>query len=121
MDTVTLQSSLLDWEWVSCPETLALWVHILLRASNEDRRWRGILIPKGSVMTTLAELAEASGLSVWQVRVSLKRLVSTSDITLKSTNKFTLITICESDSCDNENCEPHKQLTNNSQTKCRCK
>ena len=116
MDTVTLQSSLLDWEWVSCPETLALWVHILFRASSEDRRWRGILIPKGSVMTTLAELAEASGLSFKQVRTHLKRLVSSGYIILKGTNKYTLITICDSDTCECKNEEEGNQRANKGQS-----
>ncbi len=117
MDAITLYSSLLDWEWASCPETLSLWVHILFRASDEERRWKGITIPKGGFVTNLAELSEGSGLSVKQVRTHLKRLVSSGYIILKGTNKYTLITIYNSDTCDRKNKDEGKQRANKGQTK----
>lgn len=116
MDTVTLQSSLLDWEWVSCPETLALWVHILFRASEVERKWRGITVPKGGFITNLEELSEGTGLSVWQVRTHLKRIASSGIASVKATNKYTLITISDIESYDCKNTDAHKQTTNKPQT-----
>ena len=95
---IKIHTKLLDWEWASCPETMALWIHILLRANYEDKRWQGITIPRGSFVTSVGNLASTTGLSAQQVRTSLKRLISTSEITSKSTNRFTIITVCKYDS-----------------------
>ena len=118
MDSFAL-NSLLDWEWSSCPETLALFVHLLSRASDKERKWRGITIPKGGFVTTLDELAERSGLTYKQVRTHLKRLVSSGDIALEATNKYTIITICESANCDCENSDEGRQRADKGQTKGR--
>ncbi len=104
MDSFALNSSLLDWEWSSCPETLALFIHILFRASDKERRWQGILIPKGGFVTTIPELAKHSGLTYKQVRTSLKRLASSGDIALDRAHRCTLITLCESAIYDCKNC-----------------
>ena len=95
---IKIHTKLLDWEWASCPETMALWIHILLRANYEDKRWQGITIPRGSFVTSVDNLASKTGLSAQQVRTSLKRLISTNEITSKSTNRFTIITVCKYDS-----------------------
>lgn len=124
MSWIKIHNKLLDWEWASCPETMALWIHILLRANYEDKRWQGITIPRGSFVTSVDNLASTTGLSAQQVRTSLKRLISTSEITSKSTNRFTIITVCKYDSyqlneesINKQNNEPNnKQATNKQQT-----
>lgn len=124
MSWIKIHNKLLDWEWASCPETMALWIHILLRANYEDKRWQGITIPRGSFVTSVDNLASTTGLSAQQVRTSLKRLISTSEITSKSTNRFTIITVCKYDSYqlneesnNKQNNEPNnKQATNKQQT-----
>ena len=124
MSWIKIHNKLLDWEWASCPETMALWIHILLRANYEDKRWQGITIPRGSFVTSVDNLASTTGLSAQQVRTSLKRLISTSEITSKSTNRFTIITVCKYDSyqlneesINKQNNEPNNnQATNKQQT-----
>lgn len=118
MDSFAL-NSLLDWEWSSCPETLALFVHLLSRASDRERKWRGITIPKGGFVTTLDELAERSGLTYKQVRTHLKRLVSSGDITLGRAHKYTLITICESANYDCEISDEGRERAERGQEKGR--
>lgn len=124
MSWIKIHNKLLDWEWASCPETMALWIHILLRANYEDKRWQGITIPRGSFVTSVDNLASTTGLSAQQVRTSLKRLISTSEITSKSTNRFTIITVCKYDSyqlneesINKQNNKPNNnQATNEQQT-----
>lgn len=124
MAWIKIHTKLLDWEWASCPETMALWIHILLRANYEDKRWQGITIPRGSFVTSVDNLASTTGLSAQQVRTSLKRLISTSEITSKSTNRFTIITVCKYDSyqlneesINKQNNKPNNnQATNEQQT-----
>ena len=121
---IKIHTKLLDWEWASCPETMALWVHILLHANYEDKRWRGITIPRGSFITSIKELASAAGLTIQQTRTSLGRLISTNEITRKSTNQYTMISVCKydnyqlkEDSINKQNNElDNKRITNEQQT-----
>lgn len=114
---IKIHTKLLEWEWASCPETMALWLHILLNANYEDKRWRGTVIPRGSFVTSISSLSSSSGLSVKQVRTSLQRLVSTNEIVLKATNKNTMISVCKYDTYQVVESEEGKQGANEGQTK----
>ena len=90
---IKLHRKMVNWEWFSDPNTSHLFVYLLLSASWQDSKWRGIDIPRGSLITSLSHLAENTGLSIQSVRTSLNKLKSTNELTYKSTNKFTLVTI----------------------------
>lgn len=79
------------------PEMVSLWIHLLMKANSEDKKWRGEVIKRGSFITSRSNLADMVGISEQQVRTCLKRLESTNEIELKVTNKYTLITICKYD------------------------
>lgn len=70
----------------------------MLRANKEDKKWRGILIKRGQLVTSVATISEETKLSTQQVRTSLNRLKSTNEITSKTTNRFTLVTVCKYES-----------------------
>lgn len=89
-----LHYRLLDWEWHDDPAMFSLWIHLLLLANYEDKKWHGIVIKRGQLVTSLASLHEQTGLSVWQIRTCLARLRECEQITSKTTNKYTVITIC---------------------------
>lgn len=95
---IKLHRKILDWEWFTSPSTLQLFIYLLLRANKEDKKWRGILIKRGQLVTSVATISEETKLSTQQVRTSLNRLKSTNEITSKSTNRFTLVTICKYES-----------------------
>jgi len=94
---VKIHRSMLNWEWVSEPDTLCLFVHLLLLANHKKSRWRGVEVERGQCIIGRKKLSKATGLSERKIRTSLKRLKSTSEITSRSTNRFTLITICNYD------------------------
>lgn len=95
---IKLHRKILDWEWFTSPSTLQLFIYLLLRANKEDKKWRGILIKRGQLVTSVATISEETKLSTQQVRTSLNRLKSTNEITSKTTNKFTLVTVCKYES-----------------------
>ena len=95
---IKLHRKILDWEWFTSPSTLQLFIYLLLRANKEDKKWRGILIKRGQLVTSVATISEETKLSTQQVRTSLNRLKSTNEITSKTTNRFTLITVCKYES-----------------------
>lgn len=92
---IKLFRQMTEWEWYQDVPVTKLFLHLLLIANYEDKRWKGIVVQRGQVSVSLAFLAMGSGLSVQQVRTALSKLESTGEITKRATNGFTLITICK--------------------------
>lgn len=90
---ICLYKKLINWEWYQDGNTCRLFIHLLLLANYEDKRWHGILIRRGQLITSSEHLAKDLNLSRQQIRTALDKLKSTNEITTKSTNKYTLITI----------------------------
>ena len=90
---VALHRSLLSWGWHADPVTGWLFVNLLLMANWTDSEWRGMTIKRGQLITGRKALAAQTGLSERQIRTALDHLKSTNELTIKSTNKFSLITI----------------------------
>lgn len=109
---------ILEWEWYGDPNMLALWIHILVSANWKDKKWRGMTIKRGQLLTSRSHLAAETGLSEQQVRRCLSRLQESQEITCETTNKNTMITICKYDSyqCDNVAEQPAEEPTDNQQT-----
>ncbi len=82
-----------EWDWFDDVNTLATFIHILLMANWEDKKWHGILIKRGSLVTSRGILAKKIGISVQQLRTSLDRLISTKEITKSTTANYTVISI----------------------------
>lgn len=91
---IRLHRKMLEWEWYSCPKTTRLFIHLLLRASWRDARWRGIEIPKGSLFCSVGNLAAETRLSPKCVRLALERLKTTGEVASQTTSKGTLLTLC---------------------------
>lgn len=117
---IKLHRKIEDWEWSSNPIVLALFIHLLLMANYEEKKWQGILIPVGSFITSIMRLSVLVGVSQQKMRTALKKLESTGEIAMKSTNRFTMITICKYDSYqskeDTEQQTDNKRITNKQQT-----
>ena len=107
---IKLHRQILDWEWYDDPNTMRLFLHCLLRANHKDNNWRGILIKKGSFLTSQIKLAEETGLTRQQVRTTIKKLISTNEVTMATTAQHTVITILNWDSYQEQ---PAKQPTDN--------
>ena len=90
---VALHRSLLSWGWHADPATGWLFVNLLLMANWTDSDWQGMTIKRGQLITGRKALAAQTGLSERQIRTALDHLKSTNELTIKSTNKFSLITI----------------------------
>lgn len=113
----------MDWEWYDDIITRGVFIHCLLRANHTDTNWRGNELKRGQFVTSLKHLADENGISVQTLRTHLKRLKSTHELTIKSTNKHSIITVCNYDSYQSEkseantqtNTQTNKQLTNNQQ------
>ena len=85
----------LEWEWYSETNMVRLFLHLLLKANFEDKRWRGIVIRRGQLVTSISNLHTETRLSERAVRTCLDRLVKTGEIDKQTTSQFTIITICK--------------------------
>lgn len=94
---IRLYRKIVDWEWYTDTKTKALFIHLLLLANHDDKKWRGEIIKRGELVTSRSSLSSQTGLSEQQIRTSLRKLRSTNDITIKTTNKNTLIMVVKYD------------------------
>jgi len=95
---IKLHRQLLEWEWYDDINTKCLFIHCMLRANHTDTEWRGHNIKRGQFLTSVDTLTRETGLSVSQIRTSLKKLISTNEIASKSQARSTVITVIEYDS-----------------------
>lgn len=90
---IKLHRSLLDWQWASDPNVFLVFTRLLLKANHKDNVWKGIKIKRGQVLTGRHELAKEIGISERNIRTALTKLKSTSELTIKPTNKYSVISI----------------------------
>lgn len=115
----------IDFEWYKHSPTKSLYLHCLLKANYKELKFMGSIIPAGSFVTSYRNLANELGLTVQQTRTALTNLKSTHNITIKTTNKYTVINVvdwakyqCEESDINTVNNKPttNHQQTNNKQT-----
>ncbi len=119
---IKLYRQFLEWEWYSDNNCTRVFLHCLLKANHQDKNYKGVLITRGSFVTSYEIMCKEIGLTLQQLRTAMKKLEMTGEITRKSTSKGTVITICnystyqyedpESNEWDN-NEVTNKQQTNN--------
>ena len=120
---IKVYGKIVDWEWYGDPNMVATWLHLLISANWKDKNWRGTTVKRGQLVTSIAQLSQAIGQSEWQTRTCLERLENSKQIIKQTTNKFSIITICNYDSyqCLDESTtqathkQEHKQTTNKPQ------
>jgi hypothetical protein len=90
---IKLHRKLVDWEWYTDNPVKIVFIHLLLTANHEPKKWQGKIIEAGEKVTSLAALADETNLSVKQVRLALQKLENTKEIECKRTNRYTLIKV----------------------------
>ena len=91
---VKIHRKIQGWEWYKKSHMFHLFIHLLLSANHADKQWQGITIKRGQVVVGRKSLSLQTGISEQSVRTCINRLKSTKELTTKSTNRFTIITIC---------------------------
>lgn len=109
---IRLNRKILQWEWYQNINTKILFLHCLLKANWKDGRFEGTTVPRGSFVTSVKQLSSELGLTNDEIRTALKHLLKTGEVTRQTTNKYTVITVCNYDFYQNET----KQIPDSSQT-----
>ncbi|HZL11850.1 MAG TPA: hypothetical protein VFC65_17850 [Prolixibacteraceae bacterium] len=94
---VVLQRQIMDWQWYNDPNTFRLFIHILLKVTHKPYKWMNVELLPGQMVTGRKALANDLKLSEQEIRTSIRRLKSTNEITIESTNKFSIVTVCKWD------------------------
>lgn len=113
---IKLHRQFLEWEWYQNPNVVSVFLHCLLKANYTDKKWQGITIKKGSFITSYQKISnelsgKTGGLSVQQVRTALENLKSTGELTIKTSNKYTHISINNWSYFQDDNTQLNKQIT----------
>lgn len=90
---IKLHRAITQWEWIEDPNTLSVWINLLLRANFHVSRFRGIEVKPGQIIISRRKLADYCGISEKSVRTSLTRLKTANQVAIESANRFSLITI----------------------------
>jgi len=113
---ILLHRKLTAWEWYKHDHMARLFIHLLLTANHKEATWQGTLVKRGQLITGIHQLSFHTGISQQSLRTCLKRLERGNEISVKSTNKFSLITIVKYEDYQTTNKPANKQLTNKQQT-----
>ena len=90
---IKLHRKLKKWGWYTDANTFRVFMHLLLIASYEDNEFRGYEIKPGQAVIGRKALAKELKMSERSVRTALEHLKTTNEITIKTTNRFSIITI----------------------------
>ena len=113
---IKLHRSLLTWEWYSDINTTRVFVHMLFKANWKEGKFQGIIIPRGSFVSSIGKLAEETSLTIREVRTAISHLKLTNEVTSKSTNKFTIFTVNNYDWYQSNDKLKDNQATNERQS-----
>lgn len=120
MSYIKLDRKITEWEWFTDSNMLRVWIYLLTHAQFKETRYKGYELMSGDVVVGRKILAERLKLTENQVRTCLDKLKNTEEITIKTTNKFSIITIvkwAKYQGCDDDdNQQQPTQTTNKSPT-----
>lgn len=119
MNSIKLDQNILQWRWATDVATFRLWIHLLLKANEEDGYFMYEEIKMGQCVIGRKNIAEETGLSEQQIRTSLKKLEHSGEILIKSTNRYSVVTIvnynefsCKTNESTNKQPTSNQQATN---------
>lgn len=108
---IKLYRKISNWDWYTDPNTKSLFIHLIIFANIKTKKWKGVTIHRGELLTSISKLATANGLTVQETRTSIKKLLSTNEITKRTTSNYTLITVLNYDLYQDSNKENNKHAT----------
>jgi hypothetical protein len=83
----------IKWEWFSTPNTAHFFEYCLLKASHKEFRYKGKVIPRGGFWFGRKVASTETGLSERSIRTAIKHLISTNEVTIKTSSQGSIITV----------------------------
>jgi len=94
---IKIHRKIQGWGWYSDSKMVHLFLHLLLEANQENRTWKGQEIKRGQLIFGRKKVSETLAISEQSLRTCMERLKSTNEITIESTNQFSLVTVVNYD------------------------
>jgi len=114
---IKLHRSFRNWEWYTNKVVAHVYLHLLLCANYQPDTWHGVEVGCGQLITGRKSIAEKLGFSEQQVRTALANLQKSGYITIKPTNKYSLVTIVGWENYQSDNVSSTYKPTNKSTVK----
>lgn len=109
---VLLHRDIMNWEYYQSPGVSRLYFHLILKVNFIEKKWQGIIIKRGQLVTSINSLSAELKLSNQQIRTALEKLVEGNYIKKSITNKYTLITLVNYDKYQSSNKSINKRNNN---------
>lgn len=90
-----LPRSFTSWRWYHDSKMVHVYLYFLLQANVRKTDYLSLTVYPGQVVTSLAIIAEDTGLSPRNIRTCLQKLSKTGDVKVQSNNKGTIVTLCD--------------------------
>ena len=87
-----------SWCWRGNMNKNYLMMYLLVKANFKDEPFETIIVKRGQLVFSYDRLSLETGMPLQTLRTTLRDLEKTNQITTKSTRKWSLLTICEYDS-----------------------
>jgi hypothetical protein len=121
---IKLHRQILEWEWYSDNNCFRLFLHLILKANHKEKRYKGIELNSGQIITSRDILAKETGLSSQQIRTALNKLISTNEITSVTSSQGTILQVVNyekyqltTNEITNEQPTSNQRVTNNNKEK----
>ncbi len=88
---IKLYKKFTQWQWYTDNNVKIVFIHLLLTANWQAKKWQGIVIKPGELVTSYQSLASDLNMPLHCVRRAVEKLVKTNCVEKKSTNKYTLL------------------------------
>ncbi len=92
---IFLYRKLRHWEWYKDTNCVRVFIELLLTAAYEEKRYKGMVIKRGQVWTSLNMLSSITNLTPKQIRVVLKKFQEGRLITSERAGDGQLITLVD--------------------------
>lgn len=112
---IKINRSILNWEWYLDNNTKVLFLHMMLKANWKKAKFKGVDIDRGSFASSYQSLSSETGLSIQNIRTSIRKLKSTGEITVTKYSKFTVFTVNNYCEYQKSNKVSNAELTGNQQ------
>lgn len=90
---IKLSRKIQSWRWYQDANTMRVFIHILLKANAYDHDFEDITVKRGQWVTSVNKISEQLNISTRSIRTALNHLKSTNEVTIKTTPKYSIITV----------------------------
>lgn len=84
---------MLEWEWWDDHNATRLLIFLLCRVNYETKKWKGIEVKAGSLITSFPKLAQETGMTVKSVRVAMDKLEGAREVARTRAREGQLVTL----------------------------